>query len=84
MCLEVKLNDKQISYVNLKQSLLKMSRILGSFKAINSDQITLKRLSNEHQDTYLSTYQELSFDEKRASWLPVKWKPFVFDLFQLL
>jgi len=67
MCLEVNLNYKQSSYVNLKQSLLKMSRILGSFKAINSDQITLKRLSNEHQDTYRSMYQELSFDEKRAS-----------------
>ena len=67
MCLEVKLNDKQISYVNLKQSLLKMSRILGSFRTINSDQIKLKRLSNEHQQTYRSAYQELSFDEKRAS-----------------
>ena len=67
MCLEVNLNYKQSSYVNLKQSLLKMLRILGSFRTINSDQIKLKRLSNERQQTYLSMYQELSFDEKRAS-----------------
>ena len=67
MCLEVKLNDKQRSYVNLKQSLLQMFHSFNSFHlgpTINSDPIESKILSKEHQETYRSVQKELASVEK--------------------